>query len=165
MQPMKDLVRIANTDIKGQKAVLYGLARIYGVGENLANAICILNNIERNKKIGLLSQEEIKAIEATLENPEKLPTWLWNRRKDRESGKDELVVGPQLRLRHEFDIRRLKKIRSYRGVRHAAGLPVRGQKTRSHFREGRSVGVVKKAQKIQAAKAGADQKGSGDKKK
>ena len=164
MQPLKDLVRIAYTDIDGRKAVLYGLARIYGVGENFANAVCIVNKLDKNKKIGALDEKEIKAIEATIENPEKIPKWMWNRKKEISTGKDEHMVGPQLKLRHEFDIRRLKKIKSYRGIRHAMGLPVRGQKTRSHFIVGRSVGVVKKAQKVQMAAKGSD-KGSRDKKK
>jgi len=54
-----------------------------------------------------------------------------------------------LKLRKEFDIKRLKKVKSYRGMRHAFGLPVRGQRTRSHFRKGRSVGVQKKKVKPQ----------------
>ena len=48
-------------------------------------------------------------------------------------------------MKKDFDIRRLKKIRSYKGVRHTSGQPVRGQRTRSHFRKkGQSVSVMKK---------------------
>ena len=50
-----------------------------------------------------------------------------------------------LDIQKEFDIKRLKKIKSYRGLRHAQGLPVRGQRTRSHFRKkGGAVSVRKK---------------------
>ena len=44
-------------------------------------------------------------------------------------------------LQNEFDIRRLKKIKSYKGIRHSLGQPVRGQRTKAHFRKGRAVGV------------------------
>ena len=46
----------------------------------------------------------------------------------------------------EFDIKRMKKMRSYKGIRHASGLPVRGQRTKSHFRKkgkNKAVGVSK----------------------
>ena len=46
-------------------------------------------------------------------------------------------------LAREFDIRRMKKVRSYKGIRHLQGQPVRGQRTRAHFRKGRSVGVTR----------------------
>ena len=49
-------------------------------------------------------------------------------------------------MKREFDIKRMKKIKSYKGARHSAGQPVRGQRTRSHFRSrGKAVGVTKKA--------------------
>src|SRR3989344_107293 len=61
--------------------------------------------------------------------------------KDIETGKSEHLVGSNLELRKEFDIKRLKKIKSYKGYRHSAGLPVRGQRTRAHFRKNRSRGA------------------------
>jgi small subunit ribosomal protein S13 len=52
-------------------------------------------------------------------------------------------------LRKEFDIKRLKKIKAYRGVRHSAHLPVRGQRTKANFRKNRkpSVAAAKKKEK------------------
>jgi len=89
-----------------------------------------------------------------VENPSSLPGWLLNRRKDYETGEDTHVTTAKLRLSYEFDLKRLKKVKSYRGLRHAWGLPVRGQRTRSNFRHGKSVGVMKKAAKIAQATAG-----------
>ena len=67
-----------------------------------------------------------------------------NRRKDFETGKDAHYITTDLDMKKEFDVRRLKKIRSYRGLRHALGQPTRGQRTRSHFRKrGKTVGVQK----------------------
>jgi len=43
-----------------------------------------------------------------------------------------------------MDVKDLREIQSYRGIRHALGLPVRGQRTKAHFRHGKSVGVIKK---------------------
>ena len=53
------------------------------------------------------------------------------------------LISTDLKLRKEFDIKFMKKIKSYKGMRHASGLPVRGQRTRAHFRTGTSLGVVK----------------------
>ena len=57
----------------------------------------------------------------------------------------------------------MKKIKSYKGMRHAYGLPVRGQRTRGNFRKGVTVGVMKKAAKIAQAAAGAEKKKDGKK--
>ena len=76
-----------------------------------------------------------------------LPAWMLNRRKDYESGEDKHVINAELKLSREFDIKRLQLIKSYRGLRHAWGLPVRGQKTRSNFRKGSAIGVKKSKQK------------------
>lgn len=56
------------------------------------------------------------------------------------------MTGTGLELQTEFDIKRLKKIKSYRGIRHAANLPVRGQRTKSHFRKNKtkSMGIKKR---------------------
>ena len=69
---------------------------------------------------------------------------MMNRRKDYEDGKDKHLLTSSLDLQKELDIKRLKKIRSYRGLRHALGQPVRGQRTKSHFRKNKTVGVQKK---------------------
>ncbi|UZE93680.1 MAG: 30S ribosomal protein S13 [Candidatus Pacearchaeota archaeon] len=134
------LVRIAATDIPGKLSVYAGLTKIKGVSWTFSNAVCKNLKINKNRKISDLSEEEIGKILAFIKNPN-LPTWLLNRRKDIESGIDKHLITTELDLRREFDIRRMKKIKSYKGVRHAAGLPVRGQRTRAHFRKGKAIGV------------------------
>jgi len=94
-----------------------------------------------------IGEHKIKRIEELIINPVELPYWLYNRRKDLDSGKDMHILGSDLDLRKEFDIKRLKKIKSYRGLRHMGNLPLRGQRTRSHFRKrgkNKAVGVNKK---------------------
>jgi len=159
-QKIKAIVRVANTDIDGNKSVYMALRKIRGISFMFSNAICNHLDIEKNKKIGAMNEKDIKDIESVIENP-KFPEWMLNRRKDYETGENRHVTGSKLRLTHDFDLKRLRKIKSYRGLRLAHGLTVRGQKTRSHFRKGRSVGVQKK--KIQQQKKGRDKKEGGKK--
>jgi len=143
---IRGIIRIAGTDIKGENQLFTSLQRIKGVGGTLANAICRVHNFDRNRKVGTLTDSEIKKIEETLKNPTKfgIPSWIVNRRKNLETGEDRHLVGPDLTFSQQQDIKRMIKIKSYKGVRHMFGLPVRGQRTRSSFRKGRTVGVVRK---------------------
>ncbi|MDI6826013.1 MAG: 30S ribosomal protein S13 [Candidatus Aenigmarchaeota archaeon] len=151
-EEIKGIVRIAGVDIKGEKQLFPSLLRIKGVGNAMANAVCLTHNFDRNRKVGTLTASEIKKIEETIENPAKfgIPQWMLNRRRDIESGDDRHVSGSDLKFMQEQDIKRMIKIKSYKGIRHMFGLPVRGQRTRSSFRKGRSVGVVRK--KVMPAK-------------
>ena len=138
------LVRIAGYDIPGSKKVLPGLTRIKGVGWSISNAACIKLAIPKNKKISELTKPEIETIEKFLKNP-MINEFLMNRRKDEETGESKHYIGTELEIKKDFDIRKMKKIRSYKGVRHTSGQPVRGQRTRSHFRKrGQAVSVMKK---------------------
>jgi len=140
------IVRILQTDIPGDKKILAGLTYIKGVGWAVSNALCKILKLDVDKKIIDLDKKEISQIEEFLKNPQ-LPEFLVNRRKDFETGKDGHLLTTQLDITKEFDVRRLKKIRSYRGWRHATGQPTRGQKTRSHFRgkgTKKAIGVERK---------------------
>jgi small subunit ribosomal protein S13 len=142
------LVRIMQTDIPGNKKLLAGLTYVKGVSWTVSSAMCYLLKLNPDKKVSDLTKEEIEKISKFLTEPEKyLPKFLINRRNDFESGEDHHFIGTQLDMKKEFDIRRLKKIRSYRGLRHATGQPTRGQRTKSHFRahgKKKAVGVQKK---------------------
>jgi len=142
------LVRIMSTDIPGNIGLYPGLARIKGVSWSLSNAVCIKLKMDKKKKIGALTEEEIRKISEFIKNPN-IPIFLFNRRKDFDTGEDKHLVTNDLDLKKEFDIKRLKKIKSYRGIRHAAKQPLRGQRTRSHFRtnKGKAAGG-KKVRKI-----------------
>lgn len=147
-EPKKDyasIVRILQTDIPGDKNVLTGLTYIKGISWSFSNAMCNLLKMDKWKKMSQLSQKEIEKIIEFLNNPPlEIPKFLLNRRKDFETGKDSHLFGASLDMKKEFDIRRLKKIRSYRGWRHATGQPTRGQRTKSHFRnkkKNKAVGV------------------------
>ncbi len=142
------IVRILSKDIEGKMKLYPGLTKIKGVSWAMSNAVCKILGIDKSKKIGELSEKEIKDISEFLKNP-KVPVFLVNRRFDFETGEDRHLIGIDLDLRKDFDIKRLKNIRSYRGLRHQIGLPSRGQRTKAHFRKNKSksVGIKKKIKK------------------
>jgi len=145
MNKEKEIIRLVGIDVPGNMTVYSGLTKIKGISWAFSNAICHKLKIDKKRKMADLSDAEIKKILDFVKNPN-LPDWFLNRRKDLESGKDTHLIATDLDLKREFDIRRLRKIKSYRGLRHATGKPVRGQRTRSHFRaknRGRTVGVKK----------------------
>jgi len=139
------LVRILSKDIEGDLNVYVGLTKIKGISWGVSNAICKVLGINKYKKVSELTQEEIEKINKISENVN-MPSYLVNRRADRDTGKNKHLVGSNLELQKDMDLARLKKIKSYKGIRHGLGLPVRGQRTRSHFRTNRrkSVGIKKK---------------------
>ncbi len=143
------VVRILSTDIEGGMTVYSGLAKIKGVSWALSNAICIMLSLDKRRKIGSLTPEEIKQIVEFTKHPQ-LPQYLLNRRKDFETGEDKHLTGGDMELQKEFDIKKLKKIKSYKGYRHGANLPLRGQRTKSNFRRNRKKGAgIKKKNKTQ----------------
>ena len=139
-QPKKDyrhIVRVANTDLEGAKPVHHALNKIKGVSFMFANAVCKFAGIDSKKQTGTLSEAEIVKLNRILENPLEsgFPEWMLNRRKDPETGLDKHVLGSDMKWQVENDLKQMKKIRSYKGIRHMSGLPVRGQKTKNNFRK------------------------------
>jgi small subunit ribosomal protein S13 len=145
-QEFNPLVRIANVDIKGEKALLYGLTRIKGVSFSFATAVCNVSGLDRTKKIGYLDQKEIEQLVNILENPKEhgFPLWMLNRLGDYETGEDKHLLTGDIKFTKDNDIRRLQRIKSRRGLRHAWKLPVRGQRTKGNFRKGSALGVKRK---------------------
>ena len=142
----KKIIRIAKEDLDGDLPIERALWKIKGIGKNFAHAIRVALGYDSKKKLGELSEEEIKKLEDCIYNPKKynIPSWLYNNRRDLETGEDMHLVGSELALKIKTRIDFLKKIRCYRGVRHWLNLPVRGQRTRAHFRKGATVGVQRK---------------------
>ena len=146
MAEFKHLVRIANTDLKGEKQLATALRGIKGVGFQFANAVCFLAKVEKTKKVGDLTDAEIEKITGIINNPKDMPVWMLNRRKDYEDGTDKHLILGDLTFTKDNDVKRLKKIKANVGLRHHWGLPVRGQRTKSNFRKnkGKVTGVKKK---------------------
>ena len=142
------VVRILSKDIEGSMQLYPGLTQIKGVSWTLSNATCQILGMDKQKKIGALTEEEIEKVSKFLKNPE-VPEYVLNRRGDFESGEDKHLIGVDLELTNEFDVKRHKKIKNYRGLRHMVGLPLRGQRTKSNFRRNRKkgAGIKKKGDK------------------
>ncbi len=145
---LKHILRIANVDLPGEKLIRFALTNIKGVGLRFADAVCTIAKVKKDTKTGTLSNEQISALDKIVVNPlaHGFPIWMVNRRKDYDSGEDKHLITGSLNFVQENDLKRLKKIKSYRGVRHIHGQPSRGQRTRSNFRrnKGKVVGVAKK---------------------
>ena len=139
-------LRIIDTDVDGTLKVSYALSKVKGVGPSLAEAMLRKAEISSDKRAGFLSEAEIDRLEELIKDPGKggLPSWLFNRRKDQETGKDTHLISSDLVLRTKMDIEKMKEIKSWRGYRHAYGLKVRGQRTKTTGRAGKALGVKKK---------------------
>ena len=141
------LVRILGKDIRGDSELLPGLTKINGISWSLSSAICGILKLDRKQRIQDMTKDEISILEGATKNLN-IPSFLKNRQNDFEDGEDKHILGVDLKLRKEFDIKRLKKIKSYKGNRHTFGLPVRGQRTKANFRKNRkksgATGVKKK---------------------
>ncbi|MBS7247571.1 MAG: 30S ribosomal protein S13 [Candidatus Jordarchaeales archaeon] len=142
----RHIIRIAGTDLDGSNRLEHALTGIKGVGARMARAILTALNMDPDKRLGFLTDVEVKKIEEALMNPASVnvPSWMLNRRKDLDTGKDIHLTGSNLVLTIKNDIELMKRIRCWKGVRHALGLKVRGQRTKTTGRKGRTVGVHRK---------------------
>ena len=108
------MARIAGVDIPSDKQVQFSLPYIYGIGRKTAKEILTQTNIEPDRKVRDLTDEELVRLRAAVEN-------------------DHMVEG-DLRRDVRQNIQRLIEINCYRGARHRRGLPVRGQRTKTNAR-------------------------------
>jgi small subunit ribosomal protein S13 len=115
------LVRIMGYDIPGSKKIYAGLTRIKGISWAISNFVTKKLGIPIGKKIQELSKDEIKKIEEFLR---KLPIFDFfkNRRNDRETGISSHLYGVDLDLKRDFDIKRMRTIKSYKGIRYICRL-------------------------------------------
>jgi len=145
------IVRIADADIDGEKTLARGLTSIKGIGMHMSTLIIDTTGLERNLKMGNLSDNQIEKIQLALENIiNTAPNWMLNHRNDIETGKNIHLIGSEIDMRLRDEINIMKKIRSYKGIRHERGLTVRGQRTRGNNRRGLALGVSKK--RVQSGK-------------
>lgn len=139
------IVRIANRDLDGERSVYLALSDLKGVGHRLASIIVNALDLPKDKRIGDLSEEEIEKLREYVEAKEyeDIPDWALNHRREIISGKNLNLVSNELEIQIQDDVNALKKMRSYKGVRHEKGHKVRGQRTRSNGRRGLAIGVIK----------------------
>jgi small subunit ribosomal protein S13 len=142
----RKIVRLMRKDLPGEVPVEAALRSLRGVGFMTAKAIRKKVGYDSKIMMGDLTDEEMKTLEKMLEEPHtfEFPSWMLNRRKDPETGIDTHLVETNLMLAHREDTGKMKKMKSYRGVRHMFNLAVRGQRTRSTGRKNKTIGVQRK---------------------
>lgn len=122
------MARVAGIEISNDKRVWVSLLDIYGIGEVSAKEICDKTGIDRDIFVKDLTEAELDRIRKCIE--------------------DGYIVEGELRQGIFRNIKRLKDIRTYKGIRHKLGLPVRGQRTRHNARtrkgKSRPVGGLKR---------------------
>lgn len=131
--------RIIGVDIPDNKKIYYSIQYIYGIGKKLASDILRDAQVDENKRASELTNDELNRIQRVLEN---------------------YILEGDLRRQISDDVDRLKRIKAYRGLRHIAKLPVRGQRTKTNSRNARggkkraTVGAMTKemAAKLEASK-------------
>lgn len=147
----KVFFRKLRSQVDGNAKVEHGLTQIRGIGRRFAQAIIRVAVIDSNARIGALSEKDLNRIEEIIINPIEngVPNWMVNRPKDLRTGEDLHVLGNKLEITVKRDIDRMKKIKSYKGVRHHLKLKVRGQKTKSTGRHGLVIGVMRRRKRQQ----------------
>jgi len=135
-EEFRHILRIIDANVDGTLKAPYALKKIKGISLSLANAILKKAGINPDTRVGFLTETDIERIEEIIKEPTKygIPNWLLNRRKDLETGKDRHLISADLVLRTKMDIDQMKGIKSWRGYRHAYGLKVRGQRTKTNTR-------------------------------
>ncbi|MCH4157546.1 MAG: 30S ribosomal protein S13 [Acidaminococcaceae bacterium] len=109
------MARIAGVDLPRDKRVEYALRYIFGIGLTLSREILAKTGINPDTRVRDLTEEEVSKIRETIEN-------------------EGYKIEGDLRREESLNIKRLIEIGSYRGRRHRAGLPVRGQNTKNNAR-------------------------------
>ncbi|MBU4077210.1 MAG: 30S ribosomal protein S13 [Euryarchaeota archaeon] len=157
---IKHIVRIADSDLDGKRSVQYALTGITGISRRVAKIVTVNAGLDPIATLGYLTDADIEKLQLSVDNISTLlPTWMMNKQNDILSGDDRQILGTDVMLSRNEDINLMKKVRSYKGVRHDRGLRVRGQRSRSTGRKGKTVGVSRAS--IGAAQAAAK---AGDKK-
>jgi len=108
------MARIAGVDLPRDKRAEIGLTYIFGIGRKTSNKILATAGVNANTRIKDLTEDEVNALRKVIDS--------------------EYQVEGDLRREVSLNIKRLKEIRCYRGIRHIKGLPLRGQKTKTNAR-------------------------------
>jgi small subunit ribosomal protein S13 len=124
------MARLVGVDIPRNKKIAFSLCYIHGIGMSTALEICKTANIDTDKRVQELSEKQISSIREIISSL-------------------ELNVEGELRSFNAMNIKRLKDVGAYRGLRHRRGLPANGQRTKTNARtrkgKKRTIGLGKKA--------------------
>ena len=124
------MARIVGVDIPRNKKIVFSLCYIHGIGTTTALKICEMAKVDKEKRVQDLSEKQISSIREII------------------SSLDINVEG-ELRSFNAMNIKRLKDVGTYKGLRHRRGLPANGQRTKTNARtrkgKKRTIGLGKKA--------------------
>lgn len=124
------MARIVGVDIPRNKKIVFSLCYIHGIGSSTAVRICELAKVDKEKRVQDLSEKQISSIREIISSL-------------------EINVEGELRSFNAMNIKRLKDVGAYRGLRHRRGLPSNGQRTKTNARtrkgKKRTIGLGKKA--------------------
>jgi|TARA_B100001939_G_C16836612_1_gene571160 small subunit ribosomal protein S13 len=124
------MARIVGVDIPRNKKIAFSLCYIHGIGMSTALEICKTAKIDTDKRVQELSEKQISSIREVISSL-------------------EMNVEGELRSFNAMNIKRLKDVGAYRGLRHRRGLPSNGQRTKTNARtrkgKKRTIGLGKKA--------------------
>ena len=124
------MARIVGVDIPRNKKIAFPLCYIHGIGMSTALEICKAAKIDTDKRVQELSEKQISSIREVISS-------------------SEINVEGELRSLNAMNIKRLKDVGAYRGLRHRRGLPANGQRTKTNARtrkgKKRTIGLGKKA--------------------
>jgi small subunit ribosomal protein S13 len=124
------MVYLFNTIIDDKKGVRFALQKIFGLGKKESGDICDSLGISHEIKVSHLSSSQLALLETRISEG-----WL---------------IGLELRRRIGVEKERLRRISSYRGIRHALGLPCRGQRTHTNGRTVRALGGRNKKRSVRS---------------
>ena len=140
------IIRVMNTNVDGKRKVAYAFRMIKGIGVRFAFLVLKKAGIDVNRRAGTLNPDEVEKISDVMSDPQKykIPSWFLNRQRDVKTGKTEHLLSNAVDVKLREDLERMKKMYQHRGVRHSLGVKVRGQRTSSNGRGGKSLAVLKK---------------------
>ena len=107
------MARIAGINIPTDKHIVIGLQSIFGIGQTRSKLICETLKLDPSTKVSELTEDELESIRATVSKYE---------------------VEGDLRREVAMNIKRLRDLGCYRGIRHRKSLPLRGQRTKTNAR-------------------------------
>ncbi len=124
------MARIVGVDIPRNKKIVFSLCYIHGIGTTTALKICELAKVDKEKRVQDLNEKQISSIREIISSL-------------------EINVEGELRSFNAMNIKRLKDVGAYKGLRHRRGLPANGQRTKTNARtrkgKKRTIGLGKKA--------------------
>nr|6ZU5_SS0 Chain SS0, uS13 [Paranosema locustae] len=143
---IQHIIRMLNTNIDGSRRVVHALTQIKGIGKRMSDAIVKRTGVDASKRMGALSASELELLQDGIQNPAKygIPRWMFNHQFDAVDGTDSHLIGNQIDANLRFYIEKGKKMKHIRVCRLARGLKVRGQRTKSNGRGGKTIGVSRK---------------------